>query len=69
MEVARRGGRVSTCSSGKVVEVVGLDASVERWEVVVVMRRPGLDALEREGGGGGGDVTGCPRWCQGRWWW
>jgi hypothetical protein len=48
-----------------VVEVVGLDAGVERWEVVVVMRRPGLDALEREGGGGGGDVAGCPAGVEG----
>jgi hypothetical protein len=49
--VVVRGGRVPTRSSGRVVEVVatwpGLEAGVERW-----VRRPGLNVLEREGGGG-----------------
>jgi hypothetical protein len=37
-------------------------ARIERWEVVeVVMSWPGLSAVEREAGAGGGDVAGS-RW-------
>ena len=41
----------------------GLSTGVERWEVVVVMRRPGPYALKREGGGRRGDMAGSRQWC------